>query len=51
MSEARRLPSENKLYALPLVDDGRLRGLVTGANLLRLVSVLGNGAAARLWRR
>jgi acetoin utilization protein AcuB len=35
VSEARRLLSENNLHALPVVDDGRLRGLVTRANLLR----------------
>ncbi len=34
-SEAKRLLSENNLHALPVVDDGRLRGLVTRANLLR----------------
>ena len=37
VSEAKRLISENNLHALPVVDDnGRLRGLVTRANLLRL---------------
>ena len=36
VSEAKRLLSENKLHALPVVDDGRLRGLVTRANLLRM---------------
>ena len=35
VSEAKRLMSENKLHALPVVDAGRLRGLVTRANLLR----------------
>ncbi|MDA8108806.1 MAG: CBS domain-containing protein [Betaproteobacteria bacterium] len=35
VSEAKRLMSENNLHALPVVDDGRLRGLVTRANLLR----------------
>ena len=36
VSEAKRLVSENKLHALPVVDgNGRLRGLVTRANLLR----------------
>jgi acetoin utilization protein AcuB len=35
VSEAKRLLSENNLHALPVVDDGRLRGLVTRANLLR----------------
>jgi len=36
VSEAKRLLSENNLHALPVVDDGRLRGLVTRANLLRM---------------
>jgi acetoin utilization protein AcuB len=36
VSEAKRILSENKLHALPVVDDGRLRGLVTRANLLRM---------------
>jgi acetoin utilization protein AcuB len=35
VSEAKRLLSENKLHALPVVESGRLRGLVTRANLLR----------------
>ncbi|MCC7461618.1 MAG: CBS domain-containing protein [Gammaproteobacteria bacterium] len=35
VSEAKRLMSENNLHALPVVDQGRLRGLVTRANLLR----------------
>ena len=35
VSEAKRLLAENNLHALPVVDDGRLRGLVTRANLLR----------------
>ena len=35
-SEAKRLLSEHNLHALPVVDDGRLRGLVTRANLLRM---------------
>lgn len=35
MSEAKRLLSENALHALPVVEGGRLRGLVTRANLLR----------------
>ncbi len=35
VSEAKRVLSENHLHALPVVDDGRLRGLVTRANLLR----------------
>ena len=37
VSEAKRLLAENQLHALPAVDgDGRLCGLVTRANLLRL---------------
>ena len=36
VSEAKRILSENNLHALPVVDDGRLRGLVTRANLLRM---------------
>lgn len=35
VTEAKRLLSENNLHALPVVDDGRLRGLLTRANLLR----------------
>ena len=35
VSEAKRLLSENNLHALPVVEDGKLRGLVTRANLLR----------------
>ncbi|RPH66685.1 MAG: CBS domain-containing protein, partial [Burkholderiales bacterium] len=35
VSEAKRLLSDNNLHALPVVDDGRMRGLVTRANLLR----------------
>lgn len=35
VSEAKRLLSENNLHALPVVEAGRLRGLVTRANLLR----------------
>lgn len=35
VSEAKRLLSENNLHVLPVVEDGRLRGLVTRANLLR----------------
>ena len=37
VSEAKRLLAESNLQALPVVDDGRLRGLVTRANLLRTV--------------
>jgi acetoin utilization protein AcuB len=36
VSEAKRILSENKLHALPVLEDGRLRGLVTRANLLRM---------------
>ena len=36
VSEAKRILSENNLHALPVVDHGRLRGLVTRANLLRM---------------
>jgi acetoin utilization protein AcuB len=35
VSEAKQIISENNLHALPVVDNGRLRGLVTRANLLR----------------
>lgn len=36
VSEAKRLLSENNLHALPVVEGGHLRGLVTRANLLRM---------------
>ena len=36
VSEAKRLMSDNNLHALPVVDHGGLRGLVTRANLLRM---------------
>lgn len=36
VSEAKRLLAENHLHALPVVEGGRLRGLVTRANLLRI---------------
>lgn len=36
VSEAKRLLSDNNLHALPVVDHGRLRGLVTRANMLRM---------------
>jgi acetoin utilization protein AcuB len=36
VSEAKRLLAEHKLQALPVVEGGRLRGLVTRANLLRM---------------
>jgi len=35
VSEARRVLAENNLHALPVVTDGKLRGLVTRHNLLR----------------
>jgi acetoin utilization protein AcuB len=38
VSEAKRIISENNLHALPVVDNGKLRGLVTRANLLRMGS-------------
>ena len=37
VSEAKRLLTENNLHAIPVVENGRLRGLVTRANLLRMV--------------
>ena len=36
VSEAKRLLSDHNLHALPVVDQGRLRGLVTRANMLRM---------------
>src|ERR1017187_7195477 len=36
VSAAKRLLSDNNLHALPVVDQGRLRGLVTRANMLRM---------------
>ncbi len=36
VSEAKRLLSEKNLHALAVVDNGRLRGLVTRANMLRM---------------
>lgn len=36
VSQAKRILSENRLHALPVVEQGRLRGLVTRANLLRM---------------
>lgn len=36
VSDAKRLLSDNNLHALPVVDNGRLRGLVTRANMLRM---------------
>ncbi len=36
VSDAKRLIGENRLHAMPVVDNGRLRGLVTRANLLRI---------------
>jgi acetoin utilization protein AcuB len=35
VSEARQILTENQLHALPVVEAGRLRGLLTRANLLR----------------
>ena len=35
LSEAKRLLTENNLHGLPVVDGGRLRGLITRANCLR----------------
>jgi len=35
LSEASRILTESKLHGLPVVDDGRLRGLITRANCLR----------------
>jgi acetoin utilization protein AcuB len=35
LSRGKRLIAESNLHALPVVDEGRLRGLVTRANLLR----------------
>ena len=49
VSEAKRLLSENNLHALPVVEAGRLRGLVTRANLLRTAHfVLRTQSAAEL---
>jgi phenol phosphorylase subunit delta gamma len=36
VSDAKRVLSENKLHALPVMEGERLRGLVTRANLLRM---------------
>jgi len=35
LSEAKRILTENNLHGLPVVDGGRLRGLITRANCLR----------------
>lgn len=35
LSEAKQIITENNVHALPVVDDGRLRGLITRANCLR----------------
>lgn len=35
LSEAKRVLTENNLHGLPVVDGGRLRGLITRANCLR----------------
>jgi len=36
VAEANRILAESNLHALPVVDDGHLRGLITRANLLRV---------------
>ncbi|MBU4371986.1 MAG: CBS domain-containing protein [Proteobacteria bacterium] len=36
VSEAKRLLTDNNLHVLPVVDNGRLRGLVTRPNMLRM---------------
>lgn len=36
VSEAKRLLTDNNLHVLPVVDNGRLRGLMTRANMLRM---------------
>ncbi|MFO1219488.1 MAG: CBS domain-containing protein [Burkholderiaceae bacterium] len=36
VSEAKRILADHNLHALPVVDGGRLRGLITRANLLRI---------------
>lgn len=36
VSDAKRLLAEHNLHALPVLDHGRLRGLVTRANMLRM---------------
>jgi len=36
VSQAKRLLAEHNLHALPVVDQGHLRGLVTRANMLRI---------------
>jgi len=41
VSEANRILAESNLHALPVVDSGRLRGLVTRANLLRMGHFVG----------
>jgi acetoin utilization protein AcuB len=37
VSDAKRLISEQNLHAIPVVEHGRLRGLITRANLFRMV--------------
>lgn len=41
LSEASRILTESNTHALPVVDGGRLRGLVTRANVLRLTHFVG----------
>ncbi len=36
VSDAKQLLSDHQLHALPVVDQGRLRGLVTRANMMRM---------------
>jgi phenol phosphorylase subunit delta gamma len=35
LSDAKRMLAENNLHAIPVVEDGRLRGLITRANCMR----------------
>jgi len=41
LAEAARILTETNTHALPVVDEGRLRGLVTRANVLRLTHFVG----------
>ena len=43
VSEAKRLLTEKNLRALPVVDKGRLRGLITRANCLRAAEFVSRG--------
>ena len=43
VSEAKRLLTEKNLRALPVVDEGRLRGLITRANCLRAAEFVSRG--------